>query len=90
MGSELMEGHVRRAIDEGMTPAAVADMVAEAVTAGRFWVLPHPEFVELAAQRWYGIAEGRNPELMMDAPGMPSSEELLAEVAKLMGQPGPA
>ena len=50
-------------IDEGMPPAVVADLVADAVQAERFWVLPHPEFVEIAVQRWHDIAEGVNPRI---------------------------
>ena len=65
----------------------VADLVADAVTEGRFWVFPHPEFVELAAQRWNSIAEGRNPELGVETPGMPSSEQLASEIAALLAPP---
>ena len=42
---------VRRAIDEGMAPAAVADLVADAVAAGRFWVLTDPQFTEVLLRR---------------------------------------
>jgi NAD(P)-dependent dehydrogenase (short-subunit alcohol dehydrogenase family) len=38
----VMEPHVQRAIDEGMAPAAVADLVADAITANRFWVFTDP------------------------------------------------
>jgi NAD(P)-dependent dehydrogenase (short-subunit alcohol dehydrogenase family) len=79
-GSEIMLKYVRRAIDEGTTPAAVADLVADAVVGDRFWVFPHPEFVELAIQRWHEIAEGQQPALFRDTPGMPPTEEIIAEV----------
>jgi NAD(P)-dependent dehydrogenase (short-subunit alcohol dehydrogenase family) len=81
IGTELMERHVRRAIDEGTTPAAVADLVAEAVTTDRFWVFPNPDFVEVAAQRWASIAEGDNPTLVRDVPGLPPAEQIAAEMA---------
>jgi hypothetical protein len=71
---------VRRAIDEGTTPGAVADMVADAVTDGRFWIFPHPEFVEVAAQRWNSITEGRDPELLVDMPGLPPAQQIAEEV----------
>jgi hypothetical protein len=71
---------VRRVIDEGTPPAAIADMVADAVEADRFWVLPHSDFNELAVQRWHDIAEGVNPRLDMQVPGLPSLEEIAAEV----------
>jgi hypothetical protein len=40
--------YLRRAIDEGKPPAAVADLVVDAVRADRFWEFPHPEFLEMA------------------------------------------
>jgi NAD(P)-dependent dehydrogenase (short-subunit alcohol dehydrogenase family) len=80
MGLDVVVGHVRRAIDEGTTPAAIADMVADAVTDGRYWVFPHPEFVEIAAQRWSSIAEGRDPELLVDIPGLPPAQQIAEEI----------
>ncbi len=74
-GSEVVTTYVRRAIDEGMTPAAVADLVAEAITSRRFWVFPHPDFVELAARRWNGIAEGLDPVATLALPGLPTAAE---------------
>jgi NAD(P)-dependent dehydrogenase (short-subunit alcohol dehydrogenase family) len=85
--SAVVEPHLRRAVAEGMTPMAVADLVADAVTDARFWVFPHPEFVELAAQRWSSIAEGRNPARGGETPGMPPSEQIAAEIAALLGPP---
>ena len=79
-GSDIVTGHVRRAIDEGTTPASVADQVAEAVGEGRFWVFPHPDWVELAELRWRSVAEGRDPALMTDLPGLPPSQQIFAEV----------
>ncbi|MDQ6697978.1 MAG: SDR family NAD(P)-dependent oxidoreductase [Actinomycetota bacterium] len=87
LASAVVEPHLRRAVAEGMTPMAVADLVADAVTEARFWVFPHPEFVELAAQRWDTIAEGRNPEGAGDTPGMPPAEQLAAEVTALLAPP---
>src|SRR5262245_25705511 len=54
--------HYQRAIDEGSTPAMIADHVADAVTAGRFWVLPHDEFLDLCVQRWHRTADRIDPE----------------------------
>ena len=71
IGSDIVLGHVRRVIDEGMPPAAVADLVADAVQSDRFWVLPHPDFVEVAVRRWHDIAEGSIPRLDMEVPGLP-------------------
>ena len=86
-GSEVIRKHVLRAIDEGATPAAVADLVADAVVENRYWVFPHPDFVELVVRRWHGIAEGNNPELLVDTPGMPPAAEIAAEVAALLQAP---
>ncbi|HLY84820.1 MAG TPA: SDR family NAD(P)-dependent oxidoreductase [Acidimicrobiales bacterium] len=79
--------HVRRAVDEGMTPAAVADLVADAVVAGHFWIFTDPQFVELAARRWHGIAEGADPELNIDMPGLPPASQIRAEVLAAMAPP---
>ena len=88
-GADVMGGHVRRAIDEGMTPGSVADLVAEAIGDLRFWVFPHPDFVEVAERRWATIAEGLNPSLLTDVPGLPTAEQLLIEVAATL-EPPPA
>ena len=55
---------LRRIVDEGMPPAAVADQVADAITAGRFWVLTHREDIQRALARWQSIAEGVNPPVI--------------------------
>jgi NAD(P)-dependent dehydrogenase (short-subunit alcohol dehydrogenase family) len=88
-GADIIGGHVRRAIDEGLTPASVADMVADAVTGQRFWVFPHPEFVEAAELRWRTIAEGQNPTLLADLPGLPPAEQLMGEVIASLSDPAP-
>jgi len=72
--------HVTKAIDEGMTPAAVADHVHDAVTAERFWVIPDPEFLEVAVRRWHQIAEGINPTMAEDVPGLPPTDQLIADL----------
>lgn len=76
---------IRRVIDEGTTPAAVADLVAEAVEAERFWVFTGPEWLEVAVKRWHGVADGRNPDLDAEIPGMPPAEELMAQVMRALG-----
>lgn len=86
-GSEIMLKYVRRAIDEGTTPAAVADLVADAVEGDRFWVFPHPDFVELCVQRWHEIADGEQPALLRDTPGLPPTDQIIAEVLAAL-EPG--
>jgi hypothetical protein len=75
-----MRPHIQRAIDEGMEPAAVADHVADAIMTGRFWVLPRPEWVELAVRRWHRIAEGENPDTGVDVPGLPPTAQWTSEI----------
>jgi NAD(P)-dependent dehydrogenase (short-subunit alcohol dehydrogenase family) len=53
---------VREGLAAGMAPGAVADVVADAISANRFWVFPDPDLLDTAAQRWRTITEGRNPE----------------------------
>jgi NAD(P)-dependent dehydrogenase (short-subunit alcohol dehydrogenase family) len=69
-GTEIVFEMLKRVIDEGMPPAIVADRVADAIDEDRFWVLPHPDFVEIAVRRWHGIAEGVNPTMALDVPGL--------------------
>lgn len=63
-----LEPHVRRAVEEGMAPAAVAGLVAEAVTSRRFWILTHPDSTEIALRRWQSIAAGEDPGQMRMLP----------------------
>jgi NAD(P)-dependent dehydrogenase (short-subunit alcohol dehydrogenase family) len=88
IGNDIVIGHVRRVIDEGTPPAVIADLVADAVAADRFWVLPHPDFNELAIQRWHDIAEGVNPRRDMQVPGLPSIDEIAAEILAAMPPDG--
>jgi len=87
IGSDIVLGHVRRVIDEGMPPAAVADLVADAVQSDRFWVLPHPDFVDVAVRRWHDIAEGLNPRLDMEVPGLPSATQIAEEILASLAPP---
>lgn len=79
LGADVLFGHVQRAIDESTPPAVIADLVADAIAADRFWVLPHPDFVDVAVGRWHAIAEGVDPEILA-APGIPPVEQIRAEV----------
>jgi len=85
--SEVVVKHAERAIDEGTPPAVVADLVADAIEEDRFWVIPHDDFLELAVRRWHTIAERANPEVGIDVPGLPPTEQLFAEVQALLAPP---
>jgi NAD(P)-dependent dehydrogenase (short-subunit alcohol dehydrogenase family) len=63
-GFENIRQLFRSGVEQGMPPSAVADLVANAITAGRFWVLTHPEHTQRALARWQSIAEGVNPQVL--------------------------
>ena len=81
---EVGLAHVRRALDEGTTPAAIADSVVEAVENDRFWVLPHDDFLALAVQRWDRVAEKLNPVPPEQIPGLPPRSQMLNEMMAAM------
>ena len=78
-GQEVLFNYIRTAIEEGMQPAAVADMVVSAVRKNRYWVFPHPDFVEIAMDRFHSIGEGVNPVMPNESPGLPPREQMVAE-----------
>jgi NAD(P)-dependent dehydrogenase (short-subunit alcohol dehydrogenase family) len=82
--AEVTVAHVRRAVETGMEPAAVADFVAGAVAADRFWVLTDPDFTGIALRRWQGIAEGHDPQVDVDMPGLPPTTQMVAEIRRLL------
>jgi hypothetical protein len=45
----------------GLDPAVVADLVADAIGANRFWIFTHPDLMDGALRRWQSIAAGENP-----------------------------
>ena len=45
----------------GLDPAAVADMVHDAIVGDRFWILTHPEWPGIMADRAAAMREGRLP-----------------------------
>ncbi len=79
IGSVTLE-HVRRAVSEGATPAAVATAVLEAIEGDQFWVIPHQDFFDMAIRRWERIADRLNPEPAEQIPGMPHRTQIIAEV----------
>lgn len=83
-GQEVSIKYVRRAIDEGMQPSAVADVVVGAVREGRFWVFPHEDFLELAMERFHRIGEQENPVQPEHTPGMPPRSQVIEEVMAAM------
>ena len=79
--AEVVMKHVRRAVDEGMQPAAVADQVVSAVRENRYWVFPNPEFLDNVVERFYRIAEHLDPAPSSEPmPGMPPRDQIIGEV----------
>ena len=84
LAGDVVRRHYSRAVDEGTPPAEIADQVADAIMGQRYWILPDQEFVELFARRWTSIAEGRNPELFRDSPGLPPGKDIAAEIETVL------
>jgi NAD(P)-dependent dehydrogenase (short-subunit alcohol dehydrogenase family) len=82
--SEVVAPHYQRAIDEGMDPAAVADLVANAITADQFWVFTDSRFTQIALDRWQRIAQALNPRIDLEVPGFPSGKQLMEEIGQLL------
>ncbi len=82
--AQVSTPYVERVISEGMAPAAVADLVADAIAADRFWVFTDTEFTRMALERWQRIADGLNPETEIDVPGFPPAKQLIAEIRQLL------
>lgn len=87
---EVSRRYVRRAIDEGTQPAAVADLVVDAVREGRFWVFPHEDFLEMAMERFHRIGEQLNPSPAGQTPGMPPRSQMIEEIMAAMTGAGEA
>ena len=84
---EITSNYVRRAIDEGMQPGAVADLVVDAVKSGRYWVFPHADFLEIAVERFHTVGEQLDPSSPEEFPGMPPRSQMMAEVMAAMLPP---
>jgi NAD(P)-dependent dehydrogenase (short-subunit alcohol dehydrogenase family) len=84
-GAVVSEKYVRQAIDEGATPAFIADQVADAVAGGRFWVIPQQEFFDLVIERWHRVMERQDPVEHEQVPGMPPRAQIIAEVLAALG-----
>lgn len=82
--AEISAGYVRRAIEEGAQPGAVADLVLESIRSSRFWVFPSPEFLDVAIERFHTIADGLDPVPAENIPGLPPRSQMMDEVMRAM------
>jgi NAD(P)-dependent dehydrogenase (short-subunit alcohol dehydrogenase family) len=83
----VIKPHLDRALAEGMTPAAVADVVATGIEEERYWLLTHPDWMPMAIARWDSIAELADPAPVEEIPGMPPRSQLLEEVMAALAVP---
>jgi NAD(P)-dependent dehydrogenase (short-subunit alcohol dehydrogenase family) len=60
-GYEDLAAALERAVDHGMLPADVADMVADAITTNQFWILTDPNIVDRVIERADTIANRSDP-----------------------------
>jgi len=60
-GAEQMRQAVAGAIESGLDPAVIAEAVRDAVVAGRFWILTHPEFNDAVVGRFREAVAGADP-----------------------------
>ncbi len=54
----FLEGSRQQLSSQGLAPEAVADLVVQAVREPRFWILPHPEYLDALRQRVESMAAG--------------------------------
>jgi hypothetical protein len=86
-GGEIASNYVKRAVDGGMQPGAVAALVVDAVRSGRYWVFPHPDWLEIAVDRFNSIGAQLNPSPREEFPGMPPRSQMIGEVLAAMMPP---
>jgi NAD(P)-dependent dehydrogenase (short-subunit alcohol dehydrogenase family) len=60
-GTEMMMQFARQALESGMPPQQVADIVFQAIRDEKFYILTHPEWKGAVRVRVEDILEGRNP-----------------------------
>ena len=58
---EAFVAAIRQECEDGMPPAELADHVFQAMRAGKFYILPHEEFLPLVQARADAIVQGQNP-----------------------------
>ena len=61
---EMMHAYVRDQLRSGMDPAAVADLVHDAILANRLWVFTDMQMVETLRPRFDAVLAAENPPTM--------------------------
>jgi NAD(P)-dependent dehydrogenase (short-subunit alcohol dehydrogenase family) len=60
-GADEMRQAIAGAIESGLDPAVIAEAVRDAIVAGRFWILTHPEFNDAVVGRYREAVDGGSP-----------------------------
>jgi NAD(P)-dependent dehydrogenase (short-subunit alcohol dehydrogenase family) len=60
---KLMIEMLRTEVETGVPASGIADQVADAISAGRFWILTHPDLRQRPVERMQRAAEQSNPTL---------------------------
>ncbi len=59
--AQLINAALRAGVDGGIPASDVASQVVEAVRAGQFWILTHPDMASMPVERMQRAADGVNP-----------------------------
>jgi NAD(P)-dependent dehydrogenase (short-subunit alcohol dehydrogenase family) len=68
--TEVLRAIVAERIEAGMDPAEVGRLVADSIEADRFYVLPHPEWMNVVENRMQRILDQKDPIGVMPEGGM--------------------
>ena len=60
--------YVRTVLAAGLSPAAIAIMVHDAILSNRFWIFSHPDMFAAVRNRTDEILAGRNPGSPLEEP----------------------
>lgn len=63
--TQMLHEMVRTAIQEGLSPKEVAELVFQSIVNGTFYILPHPHWNNLIQTRMEDILQGRPPTMAM-------------------------
>lgn len=60
--------YISQVIESGLPPAAIADLVKDAIVTNKFWIMSHPEMLPGIRMRADEILAGRNPGSRIEEP----------------------
>ena len=58
---QMMDQALKDGVEGGIDPSDVADRVVDAIRAGQFWILTHPDFGEITLDRFRRAVAQENP-----------------------------